>query len=141
MSTFGGGGGGAGGPMPYSDDKMPFYALGVNLALQIGQQANIKTLLEDDEIDIVLEAFCDHVRGTSAQDPRAILVKYGQDLNTILSGRNDKLVDRIKADGKLFCFCCIPSFAPYTHKRERNALTTFSSFSWKNNNNRCRLYQ
>jgi hypothetical protein len=100
MSTFGGSGGG--GPMPYPDAKMPFYALGVNLALQIGQQANIKTLLEDDEIDIVLEAFCDHVRGTPANDARAILVKYGQDLNKILSGRNDKLVDRIKADGKSF---------------------------------------
>ena len=79
---------------------MPFYALGVNLALQIGQQANIKTLLDEDEIDIVLEAFCDNVRGTVASEPRDILVKYGQDLNKILSERSGKLVDRIKADGK-----------------------------------------
>jgi hypothetical protein len=56
--------------------------------------------LEEDEIDVVLEAFCEHVRGTATQDPRAILGRYGQDLNKILSSRSEKLVDRIKADGK-----------------------------------------
>ena len=43
------------GPMPYPDDKMPFYALGTNLALQVGGQGNFKTLLDDDELEIVLE--------------------------------------------------------------------------------------
>lgn len=41
--------------MPYDDDKMPFYALGTNLALQVGGQGNFKTLLDDDELEIVLE--------------------------------------------------------------------------------------
>jgi hypothetical protein len=43
------------GPMPYDDEKMPFYALGTNLALQVGGQGNFKTLLDDDELEIVLE--------------------------------------------------------------------------------------
>lgn len=43
------------GPMPYDDAKMPFYALGTNLALQVGGQGNFKTLLEEDELEIVLE--------------------------------------------------------------------------------------
>ena len=43
------------GPMPYDDDKMPFYALGTNLALQVGGQGNFKTLLEEDELEIVLQ--------------------------------------------------------------------------------------
>jgi len=35
------------GPMPHDDDKMPFYALGTNLAMQVGGQGNLKTLLDD----------------------------------------------------------------------------------------------
>lgn len=47
------------GAMPFDDDKMPFYALGTNLALQVGGQGNFKTLLDDKELEIVLEgAFC-----------------------------------------------------------------------------------
>ena len=46
---------------PVDEDKMPFYALGTNLALQVGGQGNFKTLLEEDELDIVLEAFCEKV--------------------------------------------------------------------------------
>ena len=57
--------------MPYDEDKMPFYALGTNLAIQVG--GNLGTLLEDDELDIVLEAFCDHLRGTATVDQRTVL--------------------------------------------------------------------
>jgi hypothetical protein len=41
--------------MPYSDDKMPYYALGTNLALQVGGQGNLKSLLSEDELEIVLQ--------------------------------------------------------------------------------------
>jgi FKBP-type peptidyl-prolyl cis-trans isomerase len=90
------------GPMPYSDDKMPFYALGTNLALQVGGQGNFKTLLEDDELDIVLEGFCDNLKGTATQDARAILTTYGQSLNRILQERTNNIVDRVKKDGQDF---------------------------------------
>jgi len=81
---------------------MPFYALGTNLALQVGGQGNLKTLLEEDELDIVLEAFCDNLKGTCPQDPRLVLATYGQQLNKILQERQDKIVDRVKADGEDF---------------------------------------
>ncbi|KAL3939159.1 MAG: hypothetical protein SGBAC_006067 [Bacillariaceae sp.] len=87
------------GPMPFDDDKMPFYALGTNLALQVGGQGNFKTLLDDKELEIVLEAFCENLRGTNTQDPRAILTTYGQELNKILGERTSGIVDRVKKDG------------------------------------------
>jgi FKBP-type peptidyl-prolyl cis-trans isomerase len=90
------------GPMPYGDDKMPFYALGTNLAIQVGGQGNLKTLLEDDELDIVLEAFCDTMRGTATQDARTILTTYGQALNKVIQERSNQIVDRIKKEGEDF---------------------------------------
>lgn len=44
-------------------------------------------------------AFCDNLRGTNAQDPRAVLTTYGQQLNRILGDRTSKLVDRVKDEG------------------------------------------
>ena len=90
------------GPMPYKDDKMPFYALGTNLAMQVGGQGNFKTLLEEDELEIVLEAFCENLRGTNTQDPRVVLTRYGQQLNRILGERTEKIVERVKKDGEEF---------------------------------------
>jgi len=87
------------GPMPYPDDKMPFYALGTNLAMQVGGQGNLKTLLDDSEMDIVLEAFCASLKGTATQDSRTILSQYGPELNTVLQERTSQIVDRVKADG------------------------------------------
>jgi len=90
------------GPMPFDDEKMPFYALGVNLAVQVGGQANIKTLLEDDELDIVLQAFGDTLTGSATTDPRTVLGKYGPQLNKILGERSEKILDRVKKDGDDF---------------------------------------
>eukprot|EP00429_Kryptoperidinium_foliaceum_P006378 CAMPEP_0176023272 /NCGR_PEP_ID=MMETSP0120_2-20121206/11348_1 /TAXON_ID=160619 /ORGANISM="Kryptoperidinium foliaceum, Strain CCMP 1326" /LENGTH=249 /DNA_ID=CAMNT_0017356429 /DNA_START=74 /DNA_END=823 /DNA_ORIENTATION=+ len=90
------------GPMPYDDDKMPFYALGTNLALQVGGQGNFKTLLEDDELEIVLEAFCENLRGTNTQDARTVLTTYGPTLNKILGERTEGIVERVKKDGAEF---------------------------------------
>jgi FKBP-type peptidyl-prolyl cis-trans isomerase len=86
-------------PMPYPDDKMPFYALGANLAMQISGQGSLKTLLEDDELEIVLEAFNDQFRGTALTDTKEILMKYGPELNRILSDRTANIVEIVKKDG------------------------------------------
>lgn len=88
--------------MPYDDDKMPFYALGVNLAVQVGGQANIKTLVEDDELEIVLKGFGDTLTGSSTADARAVLANYGPALNKILGERSEKILDRVKQDGADF---------------------------------------
>ena len=87
---------------PYDEDKMPFYALGVNLAKQMGGQANFKTLLDEDELDIMLSGFGDTMKGQSLQDPLEILTKYGPGLNQILADRSSKIVDRIKKEGEEF---------------------------------------
>jgi FKBP-type peptidyl-prolyl cis-trans isomerase len=86
-------------PMPYSDEQMPFYALGTNLALQVGNQGDFKTLLEDNELDIVLEAFCETMKETSTVDPRIILSKYGPKLNEVLRDRSDRVLDLIMKQG------------------------------------------
>ena len=85
---------------PYPADKMPFYALGTNLAMQVGGQGNLKTLLDEEEMDIVLEAFCATLKGTALQDPRSILGTYGPELNKLLQQRTSEIVDRVKADGE-----------------------------------------
>ena len=90
------------GPMPFEDDKMPFYALGANLAMQVGGAGNFKTLLEEDELEIVLQAFCENLKGTNTQDPRVVLTKYGPKLNQILGERTENIVERVKKDGADF---------------------------------------
>ena len=90
-------------PMPYDDDKMPFYALGTNLAVQIGGQANFQTLLDENEMDICLQAFCDTLRGTTDTTiARTILSTYGPQLNKILQERTSRIMDRVKKDGEEF---------------------------------------
>lgn len=88
--------------MPYDDDKMPFYALGANLAVQIGGQANFKNMLDDDEMEICLEAFCDTIKGTSPLDTRQVLTQYGPKLNQLLQDRTSKMMERVKKDGEEF---------------------------------------
>jgi FKBP-type peptidyl-prolyl cis-trans isomerase len=84
------------------EDKMPFYALGTNLALQVGGQGNFKSLLDDDELEVVLEGFCENLRGTSSLDTREVMMKYGPELNKILQERTEQVVDRVKKDGEDF---------------------------------------
>jgi FKBP-type peptidyl-prolyl cis-trans isomerase FkpA len=88
--------------MPYDDEKMPFYALGTNLAIQVGGQGSFKTLLDDDELEIVLQAFGDTLRGSQLKDPREILGTYGPALNRILGDRTANIAERVMKDGEDF---------------------------------------
>lgn len=90
------------GPLPYDDDKMPFYALGTNLAIQISGSVNLSQLLDEEELDIALEAFCAHLKGTSTADAREVLTTYGPTLNKILSERTENIMERIKKEGEDF---------------------------------------
>ncbi len=90
------------GPMPVDDTKMPFYALGANLAMQVGGQGNFKTLLDDDELETMLQGFCENLRGTNTQDARTVLTTFGQQLNKILQERTENIVERVKKDGEDF---------------------------------------
>jgi len=95
-------GGQPGGPFPMDDARMPFYALGTNLAMQVGGQNNLKTILAEEELEIVLHAFCETLRGTSSREPRDILGTYGPQLNKLLQERTANIMDRVKQDGEAF---------------------------------------
>ena len=110
-------------PMPHPDDKMPYYALGVNLAMQVGGQGNIKTLLEEDEMELVLEGFCDNLRGTSTADARVILQTYGMELNKILQDRSSRITERVKKEGEEF----IASFLDCNDEAEQKERYEYSS--------------
>jgi FKBP-type peptidyl-prolyl cis-trans isomerase len=69
---------------------------------QVGGQGNFKTLLEDDELEIVLDAFCENLRGSATTDARTVLETFGPALNKVLGERSEKLVDRVKKDGADF---------------------------------------
>ena len=90
------------GPMPFEDEKMPFYALGVNLAKQVGGQTGFNSLLDSDELELVLTGFSETLKGTATQEGNAVLTAYGQKLNTILQERSSNIVDRVKKEGEEF---------------------------------------
>ncbi len=90
------------GPMPYDEDKMPIYALGVNIGMQICSQTNFKALLDEDELDILLKGFSDIVKGESTTDPMVVLSTYGPAVNKLLSERMEGILDRAKKDGDEF---------------------------------------
>jgi FKBP-type peptidyl-prolyl cis-trans isomerase FkpA len=86
-------------PMPYPDDKMPFYALGKNIATQVAGQGDLKSVLDENELEIVVKGFSDEFRGTSLYDSKEILRKYGSQINRILSVRISSIVETSKKDG------------------------------------------
>jgi len=87
---------------PHSEDKMPFYALGVNLARQMGGQTNFKTLVDDDELEIVLDGFCASIRGNGMMEEDTVLKTYAPALNKIIQERSEKIDERIKKEGEDF---------------------------------------
>jgi len=93
--------------MPLDDKKMPFYALGVNLAKQIGGKTGFGAILSEDELDIALLGFGDTLRGTPAQNPDVVLQKYGSVLNNIITERSKSIIDEVKQKGTDFIanFC------------------------------------
>ena len=92
----------ASGPMPFDEEKMPIYALGVNIGTQISQQTDFKSLLEDDEMDILLKGFSDVVTGEHVANPMEVLQKYGPAVNALLNERMKGILGKVKADGDKF---------------------------------------
>ena len=77
-STFVGGG------VPDSEEMKPFYALGVNIAQQVG--AELKMILSKEEVDVMLAGFADSMTDNVVDD-RELLMTYGKKLNDILEDR------------------------------------------------------
>jgi FKBP-type peptidyl-prolyl cis-trans isomerase len=101
--------------MPVAEDKMPFYALGLNLAMQAGGEG-FKELLSQDELEIALEAFCTNMRRSNGEqqqqyaDSRTILTTYGEELNRVLKERSGRIAGRIKQDGQFFVDSYLSSY-------------------------------
>jgi len=87
------------GSMPYDDDKMPIYALGLNIGMQISQQTDFKNLLEEDELEILLAGFSDCVKGEETVNPMEVLQKFGPEVNQLLRERMEGIMDKVKKDG------------------------------------------
>ena len=87
--------------MPHSDEKMPFYALGVNLANQLGK-GQLSTLLDDDEMDLVVEGFAATMKDSALVDGKAVLMQYGMELNQLLTMRTNEISEHVKKDGEKF---------------------------------------
>ena len=84
-----------------SDADKPFYALGVNVARQVGGE--LKGILSPDEISAMLKGFSDSM--TSKLDSAAevkMLQEFGPKLNEILTARASLAVDSEKKKGKDF---------------------------------------
>lgn len=86
--------------MPYDDDKMPIYALGLNIGMQISQQTDFKSLLEADEMEILLAGFSDVVKGEGTADPMEVLQQHGPAVNELLRTRMEGIMGRVKKDGE-----------------------------------------
>jgi FKBP-type peptidyl-prolyl cis-trans isomerase FkpA len=77
--------------------QMPFYALGVNIAGQVGGE--LKGILTKEEIEALLAGFGDSLQGKIA-DERAVLMAHGAKLNEILTERAKNAVNAEKKKGE-----------------------------------------
>jgi FKBP-type peptidyl-prolyl cis-trans isomerase FkpA len=71
------------GPLP--EDQMPFYALGINVALQVGGE--LKGILSKQEIKAMLQGFDDSMLGQVKGSEQEIMQSYGPALNKIITSR------------------------------------------------------
>jgi hypothetical protein len=53
--------------MPYREEKMPFYALGINWAIKLGGDGNLKSIMSDEQLEVLLQ-------GTLWQSMRSIWI-------------------------------------------------------------------
>ena len=52
--------------MPTDDAMKPFYVLGVNIALQVGNE--LKTMLSKEELDLCIKGFTDSMTGAAGDE-------------------------------------------------------------------------
>lgn len=88
-----------GGSLPSDDALKPFYALGINIAKQVGGE--IKGILTKEEIDVMLSGFSDSMTNNISNDME-VLQTYGPKLNDLLTGRAQKAIVEEKKNGESF---------------------------------------
>lgn len=85
------------GSLPESEDLKPFYALGINVAKQVGGE--LKGILTKEEISAMLAGFNDSMNSV-AEDEMTLLQKYGPLLNELLQARAQDAVGNEKKKGE-----------------------------------------
>lgn len=88
-----------GGSVPSDEDSKPFYALGINIARQVGGE--LKNLITKEEMKIMLAGLSDSMLDT-CPDEVGILSTYGPKLNEILGKRAADSIGEEKKKGKDF---------------------------------------
>jgi FKBP-type peptidyl-prolyl cis-trans isomerase FkpA len=87
-------------PLPIKED-LPMYALGVNLASQVGSQF-LDVVDNKHEMDLLIAGFADTMNDATAEDPQKILQENGPALNEILTARKAALVAKSAASSVAF---------------------------------------
>lgn len=85
--------------LPVEEAAMPFYALGLNVANQIGGE--LKGLLNEDEIATMLKGFNDSMQDKVA-DPTSLLQAHGPKLNEVLTARSNEKNAAAATQGNAF---------------------------------------
>ena len=93
--------GGADSSLPDAEAMMPFYALGLNVANQIGGE--LKGLLSKEELQSMLKGFNDSVKDEIAPaSAQALLQEHGPKLNEVLTARSYEKAEAAKSKGQDF---------------------------------------
>ena len=85
-----------GGNLPSTDEGKVMYALGVNIARQVGGE--LKGTLTPEELQTMVLGFSDSIADKSG-DEKALLTKYGPMINELLTSRAHVVVDQEKKKG------------------------------------------
>jgi hypothetical protein len=81
------------------EDPKIFYALGVNIARQVG--GDLKGVLSAAELESLMEGFQDSIRNKIA-DERSLLLEFGPKINEILQARSGQAIEGEKTRGADF---------------------------------------
>jgi FKBP-type peptidyl-prolyl cis-trans isomerase FkpA len=85
------------GSAPESEEMKAFYALGLNVARQVGGE--LKGILSKEELTVMIQGFTDSMNDVVPNEME-MLTTYGPNLNEILTGRANARVDTEKKNGE-----------------------------------------
>ena len=87
-----------GGAMPSNDEDKPFYALGVNIARQVGTE--LKQILTVEEMATAIAGYTDSMKSLNSEaEEKKILSEHGATLNEIITKRALANLEQRKSEG------------------------------------------
>lgn len=85
--------------MPANEDDRVPYALGVNIARQVGGE--LKGVLTKEELALMIQGFGDSIQDHVVDD-KALLMTYGPKINEMLNARAHVVTDKERKKGLLY---------------------------------------